>query len=157
MDVNLFATPSVTKLGFWSLTPIPASVHWGFAFIFSVSQHHLSPTPKLSQVTNCMPWKRLLECRLFSKTLRRQHFPLCPPSPARVVSTSSKGSLKMESHMQMKILRNPAPWKGEHLPREGGLCWSHLSGYVRRQGLRPRTRILCLLECCQRGHSTNHK
>lgn len=124
MDGDLAATPSVTKLGFWSLILIPASIPWGFAFIFSVSQHHLGPTPKLSQVTNCMPWKCLLECHLFweKKTLHRQHFPLCPPSPAspilaRVVSTSSKGSLKMESHVQMETLRNPVPWRDDHLPQ----------------------------------------
>lgn len=53
-------------------------------------------------------------------TLHRQHFPLCPPSSsspilARVVSTSSKGSLKMESHVQMETLRNPVPWRDDHL------------------------------------------
>lgn len=39
----------------------------GLPSFFSVSQHHLGPTPKLSQVTNCMPWKCLLECHLFWK------------------------------------------------------------------------------------------
>ena len=67
MDADLAATPSVTKLGFWSLILKPASVPWGFIFIFSLSQHHLGPTPKLSRVRNCMPWKCLLECHLFWK------------------------------------------------------------------------------------------
>ena len=55
MDGDLAATPSVTKLGFWSLILIPASIPWGFAFIFSVSQHHLGPTPScLKSQTACL-------------------------------------------------------------------------------------------------------
>ena len=104
------------------------------------------PQSCLESRTACLgnaSWNAI--CSEKRKTLHRQHFPLCPPSPAspilaRVVSTSSKGNLKVESHVQMETLRNPVPI----FPREGGLCWSHLSAHVKPQGLRQG--ILCLLE-----------
>lgn len=48
----------------------------------------------------------------------------------------------MESHVQIKTLRNLTPRRGKRFLREGGLCLSHLSGSVRLHGLRQRQGFL---------------
>ena len=91
------------------------------------------PQSCLESGTACLgnaSWNAI--CSEKRKTLHRQHFPLCPPSPAspilaRVVSTSSKGNLKMESHVQMETLRNPVPWRDDHLPQGR---WLMLESFV---------------------------
>lgn len=124
---NLAAGPSVPDLppfmGLWPHSLCLAARAWPH------------PLPCPASRTACLG---TVSCDAISsqKPLRR-HFPLCPRSFAsphsrphpRVVSTSSKGSLKMESHVQTETLRNLTPGRGEHLLREGGRCLSHLSGY----------------------------